>query len=113
VLFFFFLDEKETKNQGCIKRAKIYFIPLQGKSYNQGIINTDERRLMEIALEQSLPFSLLNAAFYKFFNALFLKAVGKPLFTRHNKLVISILTVLQSKTNRHETRCCSHSSTTA
>jgi len=32
VMFFFFLDEKETKNQGCIKRAKIYFIPLQGKS---------------------------------------------------------------------------------
>jgi hypothetical protein len=31
---FFFLDKKETKNQGCLKTAKIYCIALQRTWYH-------------------------------------------------------------------------------
>jgi hypothetical protein len=35
--FFFFLDEKEAKNQACRKMAKIYLLSLQGTSLKPSI----------------------------------------------------------------------------
>jgi len=57
---FFFLEKKETKIQGCIKKAKIFILPLQRTILRSAVI-----QLSAIASPNSIyssTCSLLNAS---------------------------------------------------
>jgi hypothetical protein len=72
--FFFFLDEKEAKNQACRKMAKIYFLSLQGTSLKPSISSVLNECVFQLLVIYRWC-SLLNAPVRKFLNAIFLRAV--------------------------------------
>jgi hypothetical protein len=86
-MLFFCLDAKETKNQGCIKMAKICFTTLQGKSLKPSISIWIEPRLMKcFALNSAL--SLLDAPFRKFLYAIFIRPITTPTASLIKRLLL-------------------------